>query len=80
MLVEGWNHDWFRETNRYNLRLLFFFYNKKKRKKGKKKEKEVAKNCVAYASNVLLITSGIESADSRILVVDSQLNNHETSM
>lgn len=60
----------------------FFFYNKKKRKKGKKKEKEVAKNCVAYASNVLLITSGIESADSRsrILVVDSQLNNHETSM
>lgn len=52
----------------------------KKGKNGKKKEKEVAKNCVAYASNVLLITSGIESADSRILVVDSQLNNHETSM
>lgn len=60
--------------------ITLFFYNKKERKKGKKKKKEVAKNCVAYASNVLLITSGIESADSRILVVDSQLNNHETSM
>lgn len=56
MFVEGWNHDWFRETNRYNLRLVFFFYNKKRekwKKEGKRSCEKLCRVCVERFINYI---------------------------